>query len=97
MKPKSAKDWELYRRHPLADEAAQALTKAIDQAVASLDIRDLSKLDRNDRESLLDELMRVFVRPVQSKYADAGAADSEPRYTAENFLRNAIKAKQVLQ
>lgn len=73
--PSSADDWELFTASMPCNKAANALTAALCKALAFV-----------GKGMSVDEAMHKYMDPVMDKYADCGAADSEPRYHAVSCL-----------
>jgi hypothetical protein len=79
--PISIDDWDLYRMRG-SEQAAKELTAAMDAAVT-----ELSKGLDGDPATFLARLFGKHMAPVHDKWADNGAADSEPTWVSRNHLR----------
>lgn len=79
--PSTIDDWQLYHL-PGAGKAARALTEALAKALrhAQTGPRNLTV------EAYSESLYRDHVRPVASKFAEFGAADTESRQVALSHL-----------
>lgn len=77
--PVTADDWELFTNSMNCDEAAQALTAALEEAIKAC----------AEGKGVFESLNTYFY-PVTRKYADYGASDSEPLGKAE-WILNRVK------
>lgn len=92
--PTTTQDWQLYHDYKSGDEgkpakgstaAAKALTAALQKAEAEVRTK-LGKGAGGDLGRFLADIFSKFIEPVQSKHAKAGAADTEPRTVAKDYL-----------
>jgi hypothetical protein len=78
-------EWELYTASMDCTEAGAALNAAVDECAAA--IRAEAAAGRDVGKRLLRKLRGAVMEPVQEKYREYGAGDSEPDYHVAETLR----------
>lgn len=93
--PSTPKELQLYSDMPGVEEAADKLARALSKAGKYLE-RELKKpaysnYNEAKHAKMLGEVYKKIVEPVQRKYEEFGAADTEPNYVTQQYLIDIIK------
>ncbi len=91
--PRSGRDWQLYTSSMKCGKAARALTSALKAAEKALRKALKSVTTREAAESAVYEAMRTHMYPVMNQYSSYGAYDSEPCWTATDYLNAVAEEK----
>lgn len=88
--PSTAHDWQLYSSMTGVGVAARSMTSTFESCVRRMEkqykeVGDLSALGAT-------KMYREKLTPKMNKLADFGAADTEPRNVALDYLERAVKA-----
>ena len=90
--------WQLYKGKG-ADDAAEALNKAVDATVADMemtlkDFKGMLSMDRANKKLLNKAVYasyQKYLEPEMEKQKKFGATDSEPRYVAQQAVSDAAR------